>query len=164
MDSGKAGVRQINNHEALAWAERAWQTQIIISYFFNAHSHQLARSSLGLYRSLLYQLVSTYEEIRTFFLAKFSLKERDTKIVGWSEAEYEQFFIEIVTISYLPSLNIFIDALDACHEIDNGGIVEFFEHLRQRSILSGLLLRVCFSSRHYPHIGFRHELSIVTVS
>ena len=71
--SGKSTIMKL----VLTWAKGVSRSQIVISYFFNARSpNQLEKSSFGLYRSLLHQLLSAHQEIRPLFLAKFSFKER----------------------------------------------------------------------------------------
>jgi hypothetical protein len=52
-------------------------------------------------------------------------------------------------------LTCYIDALDECensNESDIRGLVEFFEDLGILAVDAAINFRVCFSSRHFPHI------------
>ena len=153
--SGKSTIMK----KAVAWAERAWPAKIILSYFFNARAPgELEKSGIGLYRSLLYQLLSMYDGIRPLFIAKFSSKERNGQVEDWTETELQNFFIEVVTTSQLPPLAIFIDALDEGKEDDIRRTVAFFEEVGEHAISSGTMFRICLSSRHYPQISIQNGL------
>lgn len=90
--SGKSTIMK----EALAWAEKELSTEIVLPYFFNARATgELEKSSLGLYRSLLHQLLSLVPGIRSLFSSRFSLKARERKVEDWSEAELRDFFLRI---------------------------------------------------------------------
>lgn len=63
--SGKSTIMK----ETLAWAQRQWPSEIVISHFFNARAlGGLEKSCLGLHRSLLYQLLTMRASIRASFL------------------------------------------------------------------------------------------------
>ncbi|KAJ9662198.1 hypothetical protein H2198_001549 [Neophaeococcomyces mojaviensis] len=156
--SGKSTIMK----ETLAWAERHWSSQIILSYFFNARSpHQLEKSSLGLHRSLLYQLLCALPSSRALFEKRFALKIQDGKVGEWTETELQNFLIELITTLQLPLLNIFIDALDEGSDDDVRRMVRFLECLTRYATVAGRLLRIYLSSRHYPHISIEKSLSLV---
>lgn len=83
--SGKSTVMKT----IVGWAEQAWDTQITLTYFFNARSpDQLEKSSLGLYRSLVYQILEACPDNQALFMTKFGSKERQGKLVSeWTETE-----------------------------------------------------------------------------
>lgn len=62
---GKPGTgRSTMMKRLLSWAESEWSNEINLSYFFNARSaEQLEKSSIGLYRSLVHQLLSNRRDI-----------------------------------------------------------------------------------------------------
>ncbi|KAJ5769523.1 hypothetical protein N7520_004082 [Penicillium odoratum] len=53
------------------------------------------------------------------------------------------------------SFTCFIDALDECDEQQVLDMIQFFEELTEWSTAQKVLLRICFSSRHYPYIIVR---------
>lgn len=114
--SGKSTIMK----QTLVWAGQHWGTiRTIISYFFNARSpYQLEKSSLGLYRSLLWQLLHALSSIRALFVTRFVSKLRAGKVEEWRQVELQNFFIEITTEAQLQPLVVFIDALDEGHDDD----------------------------------------------
>jgi len=156
--SGKSTIMK----ETLAWAQRQWPTEIVISYFFNARSPDwLEKSCLGLYRSLLYQLLIMRASIRASFLNRFASKVRSGKVEDWTETGLQNFLLELAATEELAHVNIFIDALDEGKDDDVRRMVSFLEHFTRRLASTRTPLRICLSSRHYPHIRIRKGLSII---
>ena len=149
--------------ETVSWVERAWPTQVILTYFFNARSPgQLEKSSLGLYRSLLHQLLTAFPDAQALFATRFASKERDGKIAeAWTEPELQNFLIELVTTQQDLFITAFIDALDEGSSDDVRCMISYLENLTQYSTLAGTVTRICLSSRHFPTVTIRKGLSIV---
>jgi len=161
---GKPGSGKSTIMKAIvAWAEREWSPQIVLTYFFNARSpNALEKSSLGLYQSLVYQLLEAYPDAQPFFIARFALKERQGKIIEeWAETELQNFLIELITTRIQRLVTVFIDALDEGSSDDVRRLTSYLERLTQHSISIGAGFRVCLASRHYPHVTVRQGLSIV---
>lgn len=158
--SGKSTILK----EVLSWAEKEWSTQIVISYFFNARaSEQIERSSLGLYRSLLHQLLSKSPAARSLFLSRFSTKAREGKVEHWTETELQNFFIEVVSVTseVRPRITMLIDALDEGQEDDIRHMLSYLECLAKYAVSASASLRICLSSRHYPRITVKKALSVI---
>jgi ankyrin repeat protein len=126
----------------------------IISFFFNARGGPLEKTPLGLFRSLLHQLLQQQRHLLSKFLPTYRTK-RDTLPQGWKwqEGELCEYFSSIVTTAQVPSMTIFVDALDECEEEKVRRVVSFFAKLTSSAISSGCRLNVCMSSRHYPYIS-----------
>ncbi|EGR45373.1 uncharacterized protein TRIREDRAFT_68618, partial [Trichoderma reesei QM6a] len=146
---------------ALRNAQRKRGGKIIIHFFFNARGEDLEKSTVGMYRSLLSQLL---ERIPSLL---------DTLEVPGSIArsgEDHHWNTEILTdlleqaVQNLEGFNVlcFIDALDECEEDHVRDMIRFFETVGE-SITAGTF-RVCFSSRHYPHITISKGLGLVLES
>lgn len=147
--SGKSTIMR----ETLLWMTKLSPQQVIVSYFFNARSpYHLAKSTLGMYRALLHQIMSVRVGARKIFLEEFRFKINASGIETWSETEIQNFMITLADTKNLPSLAIFIDALDEDDGDDVQQMVNFFEDLQQRVYCAEGDLRICLSSRHYPHI------------
>jgi hypothetical protein len=163
LDQGKAWCRKIHLDEAYTDTDPNLQLEsAVISFFFNARGNQLERSPLGLFRSLLHQLLQRRRHLLSAFLPKFRAK-RDTLKEGWvwEEGELSDYFSHIVTNSQISSMIVFIDALDECEESKVRRIVSFLANLTGSAVSSGCSLNVCMSSRHYPHISVSRCLEIV---
>jgi len=145
-----------------AWAKKHWRTQFtILNYFFNARAPgSLEKSSLGLYRSLVHQLLSTLPHIGQSFVERFASKIRTDSFDEWTELELQNFLLDVVRSDQPPKLCIFVDALDEGREDDIRDMIAFLERLVMHASSPGESLRICLSSRHYPFISIKGKLSL----
>ena len=146
-----------------AWAKRKWSGQwTILNYFFNARApNSSEKSSLGLYRSLVHQLLAALPQFTDCFMEKFSSKVRADDVNDWTELELQGFLIDVVQGTTRPRLCLFVDALDEGDEEDIRAMINFLETLAIYADEHGSPLRICLSSRHYPHISISKGLTLV---
>jgi hypothetical protein len=126
----------------------------VVSFFFNARGAILEKSSSGLYRSLVHQLLDDHRDLLLRLLPRFQKKSRSMS-PGWKwhEREIQDLLVEIATMSLKTSLVILVDALDECeNQSDARKIVSFLRSLSSSAMASGSILKICLSSRHYPEI------------
>lgn len=139
--------------------------QAIVHYFFNARAPaSLEKSSLGLYRSLTYQLLRSCPSLRSLFTTKFAFKDPEHSEDAWTKEELQDFLCDVVISVEPMSLCVFVDALDEGEEEDDvRQLISFLVDLSERALGpdSSCQLRICLSSRHYPHIGIKKGLSLV---
>ncbi|KAI9657407.1 MAG: hypothetical protein M1821_003089 [Bathelium mastoideum] len=134
----------------------------IVTYFFNARAHDsLEKSSLGMYRSLVHQLLELLPCLEDRFVRDFRMKKRDDYFEEWKTIELQCFLSHIVKSLKKRSLTIFIDALDEGEEDDVRQMVTFLEDLAQTAIDNEASLRICLSIRHYPHISIKRGVSFI---
>jgi len=146
----------------LSWAGSDWSNDINLYYFFNARSaEQLEKSSIGMYRSLVHQLLSTQRDIRPCFLANFASKATSGKVDKWQVVELQNFLIDLVGSGTLPPVNLFIDALDEGDVHDIRQLVIFLQKTARHATKRRTPLRICLSSRHYPSISIPETGHIV---
>jgi hypothetical protein len=114
-------------------------------FYFNARGTQLEKSFLGLYRSLLVQLVDRVPEL--------------THKLDALNTNFDLPQLQSVLASAIRGLGtqiwLFIDALDECREGDVQELIDFLDELH------GTELYVCFASRHYPIVEVPTELQLV---
>lgn len=129
---------------------RAKHQEVLLSFFFNARGGDLEKSTTGLYRSLLLQLLEERPDL------KYVL---DNVRNGhcWTVESLKYLFEDAVQGLGDTSLICLIDALDECEEAQIRDMVSFLSdpNIIQRRH------RICFASRHYPHITIQTGLSIV---
>lgn len=79
------------------------------------HGDDLPRSSVGLYRSLLHQILNQSPHSLAHFLPHYR-KKRDTRGTKWKwhDEELRDCFVEAAIRSEMESTFVFIDALDEC--------------------------------------------------
>ncbi|KAK7413481.1 hypothetical protein QQX98_007629 [Neonectria punicea] len=132
---------------------------ILISFFFNARGSELEKSTLGLYRSLLLQLLNAIPETKSVVDDLGTLGFQVVKRSGWHREIFKETFALALDQLQARRLCCYIDALDECPEDDVRDMVSFFEDLCSRE--SSSQFRICLSSRHYPEIGIRNALQMV---
>lgn len=141
-------------------AARAKTGSIVLKFFFNARGTQREHSTEGMYRSLLWQLVTVLRDagIASDTLIQFlSLEDA----ASWPIEALKEAFDSVIMQINSREVFCFVDALDECPEDEIRDMIYFFEELGERSIMSTSNMKVCFSSRHYPHITIRHGLQLV---
>ncbi|KAI9772343.1 MAG: hypothetical protein M1840_001092, partial [Geoglossum simile] len=155
-----AGKSTLMKH-ALLHYQKSFPTHAIAAYFFNARGDILEKSPLGMFRSLLYQLLERNPQYCNHFIPLFLDKhKKHGEGWIWYLGELKDFLLEMIRHQLQPTL-LFVDALDECDEPEVRGVVSFLERLSSTAIVSETSLNICLSSRHYPTIGMGKMLELV---
>ncbi|KFZ03699.1 hypothetical protein V502_10733 [Pseudogymnoascus sp. VKM F-4520 (FW-2644)] len=155
--SGKSTIMK----HAVEAATNTAPLSIIITFFFNARgSTELEKSILGMYRSVLFQIISKIPTILDDLLHLFSSKIKYGKVYEWNIGELQAILIMIMTRPQKYSLMWFIDALDECKDDEVLKLVKFFENIGHTAVSSGISLHICLSTRHYPNIPIRWGIQL----
>jgi ankyrin repeat protein len=142
----------------LANARETMKDRIIISFFFNARGEDLEKSAIGTYRSLLLQLLEQLLARQGVFALSTSSISTNHQ---WGVELLKTLLEQAIQKLGESSVVCFIDALDECEECQIRDMISFFEHVGKFTVSAGIKFRVCFSSRHYPHITIRKGLYLV---
>ncbi|KAM0264307.1 hypothetical protein ACHAQJ_000797 [Trichoderma viride] len=129
-----------------------------VSFFFNARGDDLERSTTGMYRSLLLQLLERFSDLEQICDDANFTPDNDS--CPPTLDVIQTLFRKAISMLGQRSLTCFIDAVDECDELQVRDMVTFFEELGQQAIKDRIELRICFSSRHYPYIFIRHGLRL----
>lgn len=158
---GKPGTGKSIMMKFLFWeAKKTMKDSIVMSFFFNARGGDLEKSTPGLYRSLLLQLLEKAPETRHILdyygTSGFNaIKEAS----DWPDEMLKEAFTRALEKLGNQRIVCYIDALDECPEDDVRDMISFFEELGD--LEKAVEFRVCFSSRHYPEISIRTCLQLV---
>ena len=137
---------------------------IVASFFFHRSGDPLQCSSLGLFRSLLHQLLSRDEDLLAHFAANTKFEER-CKNEGepgtkwdWTESDLRNRVKEC-TRKFLRDryLRLYIDALDESGETNARDIWHYLKELLGQHIRR---LSICVSCRPYPDVVFNPDHAI----
>ncbi|WQF78470.1 Putative P-loop containing nucleoside triphosphate hydrolase, nucleoside phosphorylase superfamily [Colletotrichum destructivum] len=132
----------------------------VIHFFFNARGEELEKTTLGMYRSLLHQLLENLPDLlQVLDTADFGLL-KEGSLFPWELPLLQKLFKKAIRKLGQRQVSCFIDALDECAEEEVREMVKFFEGLGRLAIKRGTTLYTCFSSRHYPHISIRNGLRL----
>ena len=144
---------------ALAEAMKSMTGWTVLSFFFHARGGELEKTTAGMYRSLLLQLLERIPKLDSVFdLLRLTTWPRDGQ-VHWSVESLKDLFQQAVQSLGPTQVVCFIDALDECDEDQIRDMLSFFEHMGELAMASNF--RVCFSSRYYPHITISRGLELV---
>lgn len=154
---GKPGAgKSILMKEAVRRAalEKARSDYCTAAFFFSAKGDDLERSPVGLFRSLLYQLLPGHpEHLRRFkHDKKLDWGENGAKGAAWQETELESFLESMFTQESAKKTLIFIDALDECDARGVQSQAYFWRRITKSAHASGIHLNVCLSSRWFPGV------------
>lgn len=147
--AGKSTLMKFLHGQIHTRTRRKNKNEILISFFFNARGHELEKSTFGLYRSLLWQLLDKMPDLQRVL---------DGLRPGhqWTDERLKSLIEDAMKEAGDTPIFCLIDALDECDQDQIRDMVGFLEALVD--VQSSL--RVCFASRHYPHITVQtsHEI------
>ena len=125
---------------------------LVISFFFNARGDHLEKSTVGLYRSLLFQIFEKAPDLQGILDGLGRNARRLIQDHGWQIETLKEALAKAVEGLGNRSLICFIDALDECNEEQVADMISFFEDIGEYAADANTRLHICFSSRHYPTI------------
>ncbi|KAH7109509.1 hypothetical protein EDB81DRAFT_849326 [Dactylonectria macrodidyma] len=136
-------------------APRIGDRPFILSFFFHGRGDKLQKTPLGLFQSLLHQVLSqvpeTLPDLVDTFQQHCQNKGEPGKDWQWDPNELQRFFE-----SWIPRalesrpVWLFVDALDECGEDNAVDLVEAFKSLLGELTPTGSQFLICFTCRHYP--------------
>ncbi|KAG5753803.1 hypothetical protein H9Q70_003566 [Fusarium xylarioides] len=135
--------------------------EIIASFFIHGRGIPLQQTPLGIFRALLNSLLMSFPKYLTELAEVFQDKQKrygsyeQKNGWKWGEKELEKFLSRLLIegTKDMPVV-IFIDALDECGDHAKSLLVSL-KSLAENVEQEGSLVRICFSSRHFPILG--HE-------
>ncbi|KDE76767.1 ankyrin repeat protein [Aspergillus oryzae 100-8] len=138
------------------------KNNIIIAFFFNARGDKLERSTLGMYRSLLLQLLERLPELQDVLESlELTTSTQAGRPHKWVMESLKELFEQAVQRLGQHRLICFIDALDECAEDEIRDMISFLQTISADTTSTGIEFYVCLSSRHYPHITIRKGITLV---
>jgi hypothetical protein len=129
---------------------------LVLSFFFHARGAELQRTPLGLFRSVLHQLLSRVPNVLSSLVATFQERHKNMGEPGekwqWHPHELQRFFeSSLPKVLENRSVWLFVDALDECGEEDAVRLAKKFRSLLESfPSAASERLHICFSCRHYP--------------
>jgi len=159
-----AGKSTLVRH-VLATDERASHKIVFASFFFHARGSVLQKSPLGLFRSLLHQILQQVPELLLKFSSIFQKRCETQGEIGkkwhWHERDLEDFFkIHVAGAAKTYKMRIYVDALDECGKAAASNLVGYFRRLMNEVAFTNASLSICFSCRHYPDVALGKGLEV----
>ncbi|RYC80572.1 hypothetical protein BFJ63_vAg16546 [Fusarium oxysporum f. sp. narcissi] len=128
---------------------------LILSFFFHGRGTELQKTPLGLFRSLLHQLLCQVPEALTDLVTTFQQRCETVGKPGekwqWHPCELPRFFeLSLPKVLEARPVWLFVDALDECGQKNAVQLVREFKSLLQGLPSTGSQFHICFTCRHYP--------------
>jgi ankyrin repeat protein len=129
--------------------------RIHLAFFFHRRGVQLQHTPLGMFRTMLHQLLSQVPSASADFL---SLCEEKRRFQGdvcrdweWREPELRRVLkSSLVSAAKTCSLVIFVDALDEAGEDSARSVISYLHEVNEQLLQSKHATSICFACRHYP--------------
>ncbi|CAG9999233.1 unnamed protein product [Clonostachys byssicola] len=141
------------------------ETQVF-SFFFHARGHELQKSLIGFFRSILHQILQRFpgslnDLVDTFNTKRMSISEPG-KNWHWNLQPLQEFLrLGLPKILTRFPVVFFIDALDECGQRPALDLIEYFQRILQCLPPKGRQFGICFSCRHYPIMPGNGGLEVV---
>ncbi|KAH8652944.1 hypothetical protein BGZ61DRAFT_575021 [Ilyonectria robusta] len=128
---------------------------LILSFFFHGRGTELQRTPLGLFQSLLHQLLRQVPEALPDVVATFQERCETVGKAGekwqWHPRELPRLFeSSLPKVLETRPVWLFLDALDECGQKNAVKLVREFKSLLRGLPSTGLQFHICFTCRHYP--------------
>ncbi|KAK3305292.1 uncharacterized protein B0T15DRAFT_484939 [Chaetomium strumarium] len=159
--SGKSTLLRFALNNTMAASNIPTNDAIVLSFFFHGRGVELQRALLGLFRSLLYQLLSKLPDKLSDLHTAFT-KHKDSVKPGeewhWPLDELQSLFgLSLKEALKEQPVWLFVDALDESGRASAIKLVDQLNSIRQTLPTTGSPFRICFTCRHYPvldwHVG-----------
>ena len=124
---------------------------ILASFFFHGRGAPIQKNVLGLFRSLLHQILQQNRDLLSKLTHLYGMRcQTDGEFAKkweWQTNELQNFFkSNVVDAARTQQILIYIDALDECGEDVAIDLVDFFRCFAAP-------VSICFSCRHYPFVA-----------
>ncbi|KAI1179882.1 hypothetical protein F4777DRAFT_532343 [Nemania sp. FL0916] len=155
--SGKSTLLKYALERIQTVLQASENNDLILSFFCHARGAELQKIPLGLYRSLLHQILSKYPGSIPDLFTEFVERQRTRGSVGidwkWREDELKTYLERSLSaILEVTSVILFVDALDEFGRDNAVRLIDTFETLLDLIPESDYDFRICFSCRHFPNL------------
>lgn len=145
------GKSTVLKHTLESAEREAEQNCILASFFFHGRGAPIQKDVLGLFRSLLHQILQQNRDLLCVFTSiykkKCSTQGRFGSDWNWNKNELQTFFrSNVVDTARTHQMRIYIDALDESGQDIALELVEFFR-------VFAASVPICFTCRHYPFVS-----------
>jgi len=129
--------------------------RIHLAFFFHRRGVQLQHTTLGMFRTMLHQLLCSVPSSGADFLSLCEEKRRfqgdGSKDWEWREPELCRVLkSSLVSAARTHAVTIFVDALDEAGEDSARSVVSYLHEVNEELLQSKHTTSICFACRHYP--------------
>ncbi|RSL38004.1 hypothetical protein CEP53_015273, partial [Fusarium sp. AF-6] len=138
---------------------------LILSFFFHGRGTELQKTPLGLFRSLLHQLLrqasKALEDLVVTFQERCETIGKPDEKWQWNLCELKRFLkLSLPKVLETRPVWLFVDALDECGKDNAVSLVREFNPLLREILSSGSQFHICFTCRHYPILDLNDAFEV----
>lgn len=135
-------------------SSRSNNSGIHLDFFFHARGSELQRTSIGMFRCLLCQILvdeNSRAEVRESYRQQ-ALLNGDCEYSWQMPLAALKELLETAILASAPTkpVTIFVDALDEAGADSATDLANFFQELNETAEKNNLSIKICISCRHYP--------------
>ncbi|CZR52846.1 uncharacterized protein PAC_02723 [Phialocephala subalpina] len=135
--------------------EKSILGRIHLAFFFHRRGTPLQHTSLGMFRTMLHQLLAKVPSVSADFLKlceeKRNFQGNAIKDWEWREPELRRVFkSSLILAAKTHAVVIFVDALDEAGEDPARSIISYLHELKEQLLQSNCAVRICFACRFHP--------------
>jgi ankyrin repeat protein len=135
---------------------------LILDFFFHGRGHELQKTPLGLYRSLVHQILHKLPGALPDLVKKFGELRSTVGSPGdkwnWHQEQLRGFLkTSLPKVLEAYSVVLFVDALDECGEENAVRVIQDFKMFLEKLPSTACRFKICFSCRHYPILESDYE-------
>lgn len=140
-------------------------TCVRLAYFFHKRGSSLQQTPVGMFRTILHQLLSQVPLVGGDFQQLWEQKkmwnigpEQDWK---WRIEELREVFSStLLAAAKCHTITVFIDALDEAGDLSSRETVQYFHKLNECLSQFKAATSICFSCRHFPIFVVRNVFEV----
>ena len=134
------------------------QDKVTACFFFHGRGTDIQKTTLGLFRSILHQILiqrpEVCQDLSSIFKDQCDRQGRVGEQWSWHENDLQDFFLRnVIKVAETQPVRIYVDALDECGDTAARKLVTFFERVMKQLESSSVSFHLCFSCRHYPFLS-----------
>ena len=136
-----------------------------LAFFFHKRGTQLQQTQIGMFRTLLYQLLSQVPSAGADFQRLYEEKKRFYGVSGkdweWRDTELRRVLQStLITAARTHAISVFLDALDEAGEDSARLVISYLYDINEELLKSEHTTSICFSCRHHPIIRTNDGIQI----
>jgi hypothetical protein len=135
-------------------------THLLLYFFFNGRGTELERTRVGMYQTLLFQLLSKVPSAGSNFWRWAEEFPRDHFPILRSDTLREMFLEGLLAVCESARVRIFLDALDEAGDEEAREVIADLRRISKKVGLIATGLTICFACRYYPVIVVDNGLQI----
>lgn len=128
---------------------------MVASCFFKGRGAPIQKNPIGMFRSLLFQILSHFPhllaEFSAIYKSKIDTEGKSRKKWEWKVAEMRKHLTVFLSrASQTKHIRIYVDAVDESGEEHARGMVQYFRRLTSQVMLTEHSVSICFACPNYP--------------